>query len=88
MLDHVAFGVNAACTGARVATLLVQTRQVAGTLGVDNTLRAAVGWNADISGQTTARGDAAFFTALCIFATWIGDARVDRGWGRNSFSGH
>ncbi len=55
MIDHVADSVLSAATRTRIATLLINTRRNARTLGVDGTLRPAVRRCSDVVFETRTR---------------------------------
>lgn len=56
MADNVTVSVRAARADARIPTLLIDTRQVIGTLVVADAFCSAVGRTADETGQTRAFG--------------------------------
>ena len=84
VLDHITLRVRAARSRTRIAAFLVQTRQIARALTVDNTFGPAVGWGADVAGQTAASGHASLFTALGVAAARVGLTGVD--WRRLGYS--
>lgn len=70
MIDDIALSCKATSTGTRIATLLIQTGQVAGTFRVDCTLRATVGCGSNKVGQATATGATIDFATLRVRSTW------------------
>lgn len=70
MINYIALCCKAAGTRARIATLLIDASQIAGTLGIDGAFRAAIGRCANKVGQATTTGASILFTALRIGSTW------------------
>lgn len=69
--DNVTVGVRTARADARIPTLLIDTRQVIGTLAVTGAFRSAVGRTADETGQTRAFGSVVARSAQRVRATRI-----------------
>jgi hypothetical protein len=82
VVDCGATSVVSAGTNTRVGTLLLDTRLVAGALGVEDTLWTAVGSGANVATETGARLVPIDFSAESIGAAWVrhtGDVRGRRG---------
>ena len=78
MTGHIAGGVRAAHAGTRVHTMLIDTRLVPGTLGVDCALRLALDVRvANVVPDTGAAGGPLAFCTVGVAATGGGIARLD-----------
>jgi hypothetical protein len=85
MVDDAALGVWAASARARVPAFLVYAGLVAGALGVNDALGAAVGWRADVRRQARAGGAFAAHLALRVWSARRRLARIaSRPWSLNS----
>ena len=77
VVDDLTLGCRSTGPGTRVTALLSDTGEVAGTLTVENTLRSAVWWNSDISGQAGTGCYASLVSALREWSTGVRQAGVD-----------
>lgn len=76
MIQNSAFGIQATGTGTRIATFFIYAGLTRGTIGINGTLRSAVGWSANIAGQTGAAGCIILITALGIRTTGTWQTRI------------
>lgn len=88
MVDDTADGIVAAGSGTGIAALLVDARQLAGTLRVDSALGAAVGSLAEEGGQARAGGYSINVAALGVWTAGCRHAGISQrlilglnGWG-------
>lgn len=79
MVDCSAAGVVSAGSNTGVGTLLLDTRLVAWALGVEDTLRTAVGSGSYVAPETGTRLVPIDFSAESIGATWVRDTGDVRG---------
>ena len=76
MINNLTVCIGATCTWTGIDALLIDTSRGARAVRVDNTLRTAIGWHADIVGQAGAGRDVVGVAALRVGAARTWHARI------------
>lgn len=76
MIHHVALGILATHAWTRIATLLIETCQIGGTICAADALGSAIGWAAYVTLQAATLCAVANIATLRIGATWRGLAGI------------
>lgn len=77
MIHHITFGILATYSGAGITALLIEARQIGGTVRAANTLGSAIGWGSYVVLQAAALCTVAHVATLRVGSTRRGLAGID-----------
>lgn len=76
MIDHIAYGVEAACTGAGIDATFISTSSDVRTIGIAHTFRTTIRRISEIVWQTITHGQTILFIATGELSAWRRYTRV------------